>query len=268
VITEFPGTLRYSAASKTEFRADGVRPSRNRGFRCRTRVGTPLAAPESERRGRVPGTLGLNGVDLVVSEVGDESTDCFFTRALRRSPRFRIVIGKQPAQSNDCGWQTCVRVHGILPCIADEGLGVFPVYDECVATTGARCDSATKITHFGPWRQADSGLTNWLIRSEKGERAFLHLCRQKPIFCEFRMMRNYPDFENDPYRASLARRFSPQDPAIEFFNSNSPYDTPLSNNDTCLIVFRLCVLCSSDRSTKRSRRGWNSRLGTGSGPAV
>src|SRR5215472_13277703 len=96
MITESAGTLRYSAASKTDFRADGVRPSRNRGFRCRNRVGTPLAAPESERGGRVPRALGFTAFDLVVSAVGNESTGCFFTRALRRSPP-RIVIGKPPA---------------------------------------------------------------------------------------------------------------------------------------------------------------------------
>ena len=66
-------------------------------------VGTPLAASERERSGRVRGTLELTAFGLVVSEVGNESKDCFFTRALRRSPRFRIVIGKQPAHSNDGG---------------------------------------------------------------------------------------------------------------------------------------------------------------------
>src|SRR6516164_6645610 len=90
MITESAGTLRYSAASKTDFRADGVRPSRNRGFRCRNMVGTPLAAPESERSERVPGTLRFNGFNRVVSEVGNESTGCFFTRALRRNPRVSV----------------------------------------------------------------------------------------------------------------------------------------------------------------------------------
>ena len=109
-------------------------------------VGNPLAAPESERTGRVRETLGLNGVDLVVSEVGNESKDCFFTRALRRSPRFRIVIGKQPAPSKDGGVAgTCnsfrvrivsvpdVRASWHPACIADGGRGVFPVYDEWMA---------------------------------------------------------------------------------------------------------------------------------------
>ena len=68
---------------------------------------------------------------------------------LRRSPRFRIVIGKQPAQSNDGGVAgMCdffrvrivsipdVRASWDPPCIADGGRGVFPVYDECVAIIG------------------------------------------------------------------------------------------------------------------------------------
>ena len=37
----------------------------------------------------------------------------------------------------------------------------------------ARCDLATKITHFRAWRQAHSRLSNWLIRSAKAEHAFL-----------------------------------------------------------------------------------------------
>src|SRR5215469_17961115 len=128
MITESAGTLRYSAASKTEFRADGVRPSRNRGFRCRNMVGTPLAAPESERSRRVPGTLGLNGVDLVVSEAGNESKDCFFTRALRRRPRFRIVIGSSQHSQTMAGWGgmmgrslRCRRRAWCVPCLRRKG---------------------------------------------------------------------------------------------------------------------------------------------------
>src|SRR5215469_2264228 len=149
MITEFAGALRYSAASKTDFSDDGGRPSRNRGFRSRSMLGTPLAAPESARSGRVRGTLKLTAFGRVVSEVGNESKECFFTRALRRSPRFRIVIAKQLPHSNDGRVEAMcdffrVRIVSLPdasaswnpPCIADGRRGVFPVYDECMAIRG------------------------------------------------------------------------------------------------------------------------------------
>src|SRR6516225_7828170 len=80
VITEFAGNLRYVASASADLNSTGVRPSKNLGFRSRSRGRTPVTLLDSNDFGRAgDSSFFTPPFEEPVGGVGTRLGEYFFT---------------------------------------------------------------------------------------------------------------------------------------------------------------------------------------------